>query len=191
MRIETNAPFPNRIQFILEQFEGPLLQNGPLGLFDPRRDLEVYVDGVLTPIITFTYDSANNRYLLYTQNPFNLQGVIQVVHHMPTPPFGYGTDEPTADTPTFSPVTGTYTSAQTVTISDTTVGADIFYTTDGATPTTSATIYTVPITVATTTTVKAIAKANGFTESAVATAVYTIAPAPMGFGETFGTSFGS
>ena len=90
MRVETNAPYPNRLQLILDDITGPFLQSGPLGQFDPRRDLEVYVDGALTPIRTFTYDYVNNRYLLYTQSPFNLQGVIQVVHHMPNPPFAFG-----------------------------------------------------------------------------------------------------
>ena len=37
-------------------------------------------------------------------------------------------------TPTFSPAAGTYSSAQTVTISTTTGGATIRYTTDGTTP---------------------------------------------------------
>ena len=39
-----------------------------------------------------------------------------------------------ADTPTFSPVAGTYATAQSVTISDDTPGATIYYTTNGNTP---------------------------------------------------------
>jgi hypothetical protein len=87
MRFETNLPYPNRIQWILEEYQGPLLQDGTLGNIDPTRDLEVYVDGVYTPVRTFTYDLTNNRYLLYMDSPINLQGVIQVIHHMPSPPF--------------------------------------------------------------------------------------------------------
>ena len=66
-------------------------------------------------------------------------------------------------TPTFSPAAGTYTSAQSVTISDATSGATIYYTTNGTTPTTSSTAYTGPITVSSTETLEAIAVATGDT----------------------------
>lgn len=88
---------------------------------------------------------------------------------------------PIAATPTFSPAAGTYTSAQTVIISDTTSGAIIYYTTDGTTPTTSSSVYTTPLIISTTTTLKAIAVASGYTNSAVGSATYTIvSPGPAG-----------
>jgi hypothetical protein len=94
MQAITNLPYPNRIQLLCTPFQGPFVQDGPLGVFDPRRDLVVWVDGVLTPILTFSYDANNNRYLLYMASPINLQGLIQVVHHMPDPPFSFQTNPP-------------------------------------------------------------------------------------------------
>jgi uncharacterized protein YxjI len=79
-----------------------------------------------------------------------------------------------AAAPTFSPGQGTYNSTQTVTISDTTPSPAIYYTTNGTTPTTSSTKYTGPITVSASETIEAIATASGYTNSPVATAVYTI-----------------
>jgi len=79
-----------------------------------------------------------------------------------------------AATPTFSPGTGTYTSVQTVTISDTTAGATIYYTLDGSTPTTTSTKYSAGISVTATETIKAIAAASGYSISAVASATYTM-----------------
>lgn len=80
----------------------------------------------------------------------------------------------TTATPTFSPAAGTYATAQSVTISDTTSGAAIYFTTDGTTPTTSSTPYTGSIEVDTTETIEAIAIAPNDIQSAVASATYTI-----------------
>ncbi len=80
--------------------------------------------------------------------------------------------EETVAAPTFSPAGGTYYSAQSVTLSAVD-GASIYYTTNGDEPTTSSTLYSAPIEVATTTTIKAIAVLNDV-ESSVAEATYTI-----------------
>jgi hypothetical protein len=79
-----------------------------------------------------------------------------------------------AATPTFTPAAGNYASAQNVTIATTTPSATIYYTTNGSTPTTSSNVYTGPISVATSQTIKAIATASGFANSAIASAAYTI-----------------
>ena len=79
-----------------------------------------------------------------------------------------------AATPTFSPASGTYSSGQSVTLSDGTAGATIYYTTDGSTPSTSSPKYSAAISVSSTETIEAIAVAPGYSNSAVATATYTI-----------------
>ena len=81
---------------------------------------------------------------------------------------------PTCVAPTFSPVAGTYKSAQTVTISTTTEGATIHYTTDGSEPTVTSTTYdsSNKPTVSTNTTIKAIAVKDSYNNSTVASATY-------------------
>src|SRR3984957_11190050 len=84
----------------------------------------------------------------------------------------------TVATPTFSPAAGTYLGTQTVTLSDSTSGATIFYTLDGSQPGTSAggstQQYNGPLTVSSTETVKALATASGMTTSGTGSATYTI-----------------
>ncbi len=84
---------------------------------------------------------------------------------------------PQAATPAFTPAPGPYTSTQTVTITDGTTGAAIHYTTNGTTPTSTSTLYSAPLTVNATTTIEAIAVASGYSNSAVASATYTISAA--------------
>ena len=93
----------------------------------------------------------------------------------------------TVATPTFSPAAGTYTSTQTVTISDTTSGASIYYTTNGNTPTTASTHYSSPVSVSVTQTLKAIGTHSGDTNSAVGSAKYTIQVATPAFSPGAGT----
>jgi hypothetical protein len=76
-------------------------------------------------------------------------------------------------TPVLSPTAGTYSSAQTVSISGP-PGASIYYTTNGILPTSASTPYTTPFTVNVNTIVNAVAIQNGYTDSYVATADYTV-----------------
>ena len=81
---------------------------------------------------------------------------------------------PPAATPAFSPAGGTYINPQSVTLTDTTSGAVIYYTTDGSPPTTASIKYVNAISVPSTITIKAMAVAPGFANSSVIPATYTI-----------------
>ena len=80
-------------------------------------------------------------------------------------------------TPSISPASGAVASGTEVTITCATDDASIYFTTDGATPTSSSTLYDPANkpTITTATTIKAIAMKGGLTDSEVASASYTIA----------------
>lgn len=84
---------------------------------------------------------------------------------------------PTCVAPTFTPAAGAVLSGTTVAISTTTDGATIYYTM-GANPddpTTSSSVYSTPIEITEATTIKAIAVKDGYNNSSIASASYTIA----------------
>lgn len=80
-------------------------------------------------------------------------------------------------TPVISPGTGTFATAQFVSLSTTTSGAQLYYTTNGNVPvigTTFTKLYLSPFKVSSTTTIRAIAVKTGFVNSPVAVATLTI-----------------
>ena len=80
----------------------------------------------------------------------------------------------TVATPTFSPGAGTYSGAQTVTISTSTPGASIIYTIDGSTPSESHGAVGSVVTIRSTETLKAMAFKSAWADSAVASGTFTI-----------------
>jgi hypothetical protein len=88
--------------------------------------------------------------------------------------FSMHNGDPGVPRPTFSPTPGSYTSIQTVTISDSQSGATIYYTTDGSLPTINSAVYSTPLTVSTSTNIVALAAYPGIPMSPYAYATYTI-----------------
>ena len=105
-----------------------------------------------------------------TKTGMNDSDVATAVYTINLPPSGK------VAAPVFTPAGGVYDSAQTVAISTTTTGTAIRYTTNGSTPTASSTLYSAPISIPATATLKAYATKTGMTDSDVTTAVYTINP---------------
>lgn len=86
---------------------------------------------------------------------------------------------PTVATPVFTPVAGTYADSVSVSLACTTDGAEIRYTTDGTEPTEASTLYTAPILLTATTTVKAKAFKTAWFASETAMAAYTVVFEPV------------
>ncbi len=97
----------------------------------------------------------------------------------------------TVAAPSFDPGTGTYFNPVSVSMSTTTSGATIYYTTDGNDPDNTSTVYTTPVDVTATTTLKAFAELAGETDSPITTGVYTfVVPTPIADMATLRTQAG-
>jgi hypothetical protein len=96
-----------------------------------------------------------------------------------------------AAAPVLSPAGGTFSGSVTVTMSSTTAGATIRYTTDGSDPSSSSTVYAGPLTLNAAVTIKAKAFASGMTDSSVTLGMFTvqadITPPSRGSGAPSGT----
>lgn len=83
----------------------------------------------------------------------------------------------TVATPTITPTPGSYTDSVSIALATATVGASIYYTLNGSTPSAvTGTLYTGAFALTFSATVKAIAVKAGMTDSGVATADYTLVP---------------
>lgn len=80
--------------------------------------------------------------------------------------------------PVFSPLPATYSSAESVTLSDTDLSAVLYYTTDGSAPSASSARYSGPINLFSSTTIRAVAIDSGIS-SPIATGAYTLMPPPV------------
>lgn len=133
------------------------------------------------------YNSASNqdRFRYYKSSSYTGQKAIQL--------YKKTSSSVSVATPVITPETGTYeTRPQTVSITCSTAGATIYYTTDGTTPTTSSTVYTGSFDIRKNTTVQAIAVAtiDGNTVvSRVASSVITMKVNAPVFSPVDGSSF--
>ncbi|HUJ80361.1 MAG TPA: chitobiase/beta-hexosaminidase C-terminal domain-containing protein, partial [Candidatus Acidoferrales bacterium] len=143
-----------------------------------------------SPEILRAYDPSNVNNIIYSSdqnsgrdtpgNPIKFavptvaNGKVYVPAQMQVSVYGLLNGEVQAATPSISPASEAFASSVQVSITDSTSGASIFYTTDGSPPTNASTPYTAPFTLTATATVNAIATAANFLPSAVASATYTL-----------------
>jgi hypothetical protein len=118
--------------------------------FDGSSSPAVALDSIDPDTLSVRVTNSNGNSMVYS---------IVVVHRLPA-------------APTFSPGSGLYTSVQHVTIASATAGAQIHYTVDGSTPSTSSPLYTGPVTVSANTTLEAFAWGTGAERSKTTSAAY-------------------
>jgi uncharacterized delta-60 repeat protein len=135
--------------------------DGSTGALLDSRTLSNFGQGIY-----LQWDLAGSVRVAITPN--NVNGVCSGIF------FGGGGTVATASTPIISPNGGSYSSAQSVTLSSATSGAQIRYTLNGTDPTQTSALYSGPITISSSATLKARAFATGMNPSAVASATFTI-----------------
>jgi murein DD-endopeptidase MepM/ murein hydrolase activator NlpD len=134
----------------------------------------------------------NTAYVGFTGGTGGLSAIQDIL----TWTFTSGTVQQQAATPSIAPGSGIETSPVTVTLTDATSNATITYTTDGSTPvpgshgTAISSGGSFQVSFASTATVEAIASASGFTNSAIATAIYTVQSSGGG-APSYGSGFTS
>lgn len=95
--------------------------------------------------------------------------VHNFVHNMWSA-YRYSNTNPTVSAPSISPLAGNFLGSVDISISSSTPGATIYYTTDGSTPTQSSAQYAGPFTLRTSATIKALATLAGMADSPLAEA---------------------
>ena len=151
------------------------------GTYNAAQTVSILNNAAATAKIYYTTNGAtpNASSTVYSA-PINvassqtLQAIAVVSGNSSTVASATYTINPPAATPVLSVAAGSYASAQTVALTDATANATIYYTVDGSTPGTGSPVYSAPIKVSSTETLKAAAIAPNYTLSAVASAAYTI-----------------
>ena len=76
-------------------------------------------------------------------------------------------------TPSIQPAGGTFSAAQSISITDATPGATIYFTTDGSAPTASSSVYSTPLSLNSAATIKAMASASNYSNNPVASSAFS------------------
>lgn len=127
-----------------------------------------------TSVMRFNNSNNNLRFRYFKSSSYTNQQPVQLYKKSEG-----SVHQQSVAAPTFNPAGGTYTEQQTVSISCTTDGATIHYTTNGTEPTESSDIYSNSLVINETTTVKAKAWKEGLLPSEVAEATYIIEATPL------------
>ncbi len=150
--------------------------SGIVNLQSPQEYVTLSINGgtgvdVNTTLDSFIAEDCNNN--LYTSSDSNFP--IKISSNVIS-----STIKLTPPIPSASLAEGVYSLSQPISVSlnDTSIGAHIYYTIDGTTPTSTSSLYTKPITISSTTTLQAIAQDSYGKSSAILTVSYTMVQPP-------------
>jgi hypothetical protein len=170
--------------------------NGILWALDGSADDSTCDGGGSNCLGLYAYDATNLANLLYTssqapgnrdspgvavkfEKPIVANGKVYVGTQSSVTVYGLLVNAlPPAAPPTLNPTPGAYLTPQTITLSDATPGASIYYTTNGTPPTASSTPYRGPFQASSTQIIEAIAIAAGYSQSATTQGIYDFSEAP-------------
>jgi hypothetical protein len=146
-------------------------------------------DATGTTAILHAYDATNLSTELYNTSqvssdapgapvkftmPVVANGKVYVGTQTSVAVYGLFSSMTQAAAPTLNPGSGSFSTAVSVSISDSSPGTTIYYTTNGSIPTTSSNVYSAPIVLTTNTTLSAIAVGSGYRTSPVSVGNYVI-----------------
>ncbi|MDD5687534.1 MAG: chitobiase/beta-hexosaminidase C-terminal domain-containing protein [Elusimicrobia bacterium] len=157
---------PIHIEFV--QNNATYVQTTPSAGTPPTGSYDTFTDVTLSPGVTLNAGNQTMK-LVMDNSSASGNGDINYIQLIKA-----NADLPVVSIPTISPNAGTYTSSVTVTLSCTTSGAAIRYTTDGTDPTSLSTLYSAPFTLTASATIKARAFKVAMTDSSVNSAAYTV-----------------
>ena len=153
---------PGRWRMTARMNVGGVLHNYTKDVYSGKFNFTAPVGGTLEVLTMYLYDRT-------TSTPSDVKtpmDIYQEIMDLSNPNI--------VSTPTFSSSEGKYPYTKNVTISITTAGSTIHYTKDGTTPAETSHIYSKPINLSATTTLKARAWKAVLTPNAIATAIYSI-----------------
>jgi hypothetical protein len=77
---------------LVSSISGPFSRtvNGTAVAFNPITDLEIWLNGTLISVESSGFSASTNTYMIYLSVFPDSGDLLQIIHHMPSPPFTSG-----------------------------------------------------------------------------------------------------
>lgn len=154
--------------------------NGNRNSFQEGAMDHLYNSNALLTAKAYVENESQEDLSKYIDAPMFPRGDMMYIQNLVLALEASSTSQPNAVTPVLFPTSSSFSDTISVSLSTTTPGASIYYTTNGTTPTQASTLYSSAITLDSTTTINARAYATGYDPSPVGSGTYTLTvPTPI------------